>query len=123
MALRQMLVPVLAIAMVGLGVSLSGCERQRVEAREVMFSLEPTRSNLLVGENTTIFAYSENLLGRDAEIEWDASGGELFTEDRGRIARVYFDEPGQYVVQANLILDGRLARSASTTVNVDPIPR
>lgn len=110
--------------LLGLGLALGACEGRGsgVSARELMFDIEPSRSTVLVGENVTILAYSEGTLGRDTQLEWDASGGELFTEDNGRTARVYFDEPGTYVVQSNLILDGRLARSASTTIEVQRIP-
>lgn len=113
-----------AILTLALGamLTLGACNRNGVAAREVMFELNPSRSEVLVGENVTIFASSENVLGRDSQIEWDASGGELFTEENGRLARVYFDEPGTYIVQANLVLDGRLARNASTTIEVNEVP-
>lgn len=100
---------------------LTACDEPRVAGREVGFEIEPSRTNVLVGENVTVMARSENILGREAQIEWDASGGELFTEERGRLARVYFDEPGEYNVQANLILDGRLARSDTVTITVDDV--
>ncbi len=84
-------------------------------------SVEPTRDRMAVGEVITVAAETQNLLGRDAEIEWEAAGGHIDVQDNGRIARVRFDEPGTKEVSAKLFVDGRLVRRDSTTITVRPL--
>jgi hypothetical protein len=107
-----------------MGVTVVGCgDRPRMARQEVRFEVEPSRQAVLVGENVTVTTRTQNILGQEADVEWNTSGGELFTEQNRRVARVYFDEPGTYMVQANLFLNGRLTRTATTTITVQDLPR
>ena len=78
---------------------------------------QPEQINALI----TVMAQTQNLLGRDAEIEWYAPGGEIQTENNGRIARVYFPDPGTYTVSAELFADGQQIRRDAVTIRVKPI--
>jgi hypothetical protein len=69
----------------------------------------------------TVQANTENLLGKSAEMQWEAPGGKVATEDSGRIARVMYDRPGTYTVTGHLFVDGRELRSDQVTVNVRPL--
>jgi len=90
---------------------------------EIGLRLQPSSRTMVEGEVTTIMANTENLLGRDAEIEWYAPGGEIMTEDNGRIARVRFNDPGTYSVSARLFVDGNLVRRDSVTIRVQELRR
>jgi hypothetical protein len=91
------------------------------DSQEINLKLHPSSRSMVAGEIITIKANTENLLGRDAEVEWFAPGGEIRTEENGRIARVMFTDPGTYTVSARLFVDGALARRDSVTVNVRPL--
>lgn len=84
--------------------------------------LEPTARTITAGEVVTVAARTENLLGRDADIKWLAPGGDVRTEQNGRIARVRFDQPGTYTITAQLFADGREVRRDQATVRVNPLP-
>jgi hypothetical protein len=73
------------------------------------------------GEVVTVQANTENLLGKSAEMRWDAPGGHVDTQDSGRIARVMYDNPGTYTVTGHLFVDGREIRQDQVTVNVKPL--
>jgi hypothetical protein len=91
------------------------------DGQDISLRLQPSSRTMVAGEIITIKANTENLLGRDAEVEWFAPGGEIRTEENGRIARVMFNDPGTYTVSARLFVDGALARRESVTVNVRPL--
>lgn len=100
----------------------AGCDfdrETRVErAQEPGLALQATSREIYSGEIATVTAETANLLGRDAEVRWSTTGGELTTQDRGRIARVKFDSPGTYVVSAQLWSDGELVKTDSVTIEV-----
>jgi len=73
------------------------------------------------GDTTTLTVMSKNTLGHDAQVQWDATGGKLTTEDNGRIARVQFDKPGVYTVNAKLLIDGRVYDQDSVTIEARPL--
>jgi hypothetical protein len=88
----------------------------------VKMTVHPTRDRAVVGEVVTFTANTENLLGRDANIEWRAPGGELRIQEDGRVARVIYDEPGTYSVTARLFIDNFEVRRDTRTVTVNPLP-
>jgi hypothetical protein len=121
---------VLSIAMMLLLVSasltmLTGCPPERrtdpVRATEPTLTLMPTASTVYEGEVVSVMTRTQNLLGREADIQWATTGGELTTEDNDRIARVRFDRAGTYVVSAQLFVNGELRQTDTVTVNVRPI--
>lgn len=91
------------------------------EDAAIGLNLETSARSMVVGEVITVMAKTENLLGRNAEIEWYAPGGEIQTEDEGRIARVHFPDPGTYTVSARLFVDGDQVRRDAVTIRVKPI--
>jgi len=74
--------------------------------------------SILAGEVVTLTTRSENTLGRDAGVKWTSTGGDIKTEDNGRIARVTFPNPGTYTVTGRLELDGQGTRTDSVDVRV-----
>jgi len=119
----------LPIALVGaLALGATGCRDSRPSGQpsgpdaSIGLKLEPTARTITAGEVVTVAARTENLLGRDAEIRWLAPGGDVRTEQNGRIARVRFDQPGTYTITAQLFADGREVRRDQTTVRVNSLP-
>lgn len=88
----------------------------------VKLSVEPSRREAIVGEVITLTAQTENLLGRNATIQWTAPAGDLRTQEDGRIARVIFEEPGTYSVTARLFIDEFEVRRDTETITVRPVP-
>lgn len=102
--------------------SVVACESRKVtDTRDVGFEIQPSTRELLVGEIVTVTTRSENLLGRDAEIQWRSTGGRLTTEDNNRIARVRFDEPGTYTIGASVNVGGQQVVTDDTTITVRAI--
>jgi hypothetical protein len=77
--------------------------------------------SMVTGEVITVAAKTSNVIGKDAEIEWEAPGGRIDVQDDGQIARVRFDEPGTKEIAANLFVDGKLLRRDAVTVQVRPL--
>lgn len=101
-----------------------GCESSPEYAtteRQIEFWIEASNRDVVVGETVTVMPRSANTIGRDAEIDWSVSGGELKTEQDGRIARVKYDKPGRYTVKATLDVDGRAIDSESVVITVRPL--
>jgi hypothetical protein len=105
------------------GCSMDDYDREPAFGDEAQIGLDlsPSSRSMVVGETITVMAKTENLLGRDTEIEWYAPGGEIRTEDNGRIARVYFPDPGTYTVSARLFVDGDQVKRDAVTIRVKPI--
>ena len=111
-----------------LGVSaaagVTGCNNNRVdeplEARP-QISLVASNREIVAGDTTTLTVNSRNTLGRDAEIEWIATGGRLSTDENDRVARLAFDEAGVYTVTAVLHVDGREVDRESVNITVRPL--
>ena len=87
----------------------------------VGLSLEPSTRDLMVGETVTITARSQDTYGRDSQLNWSSTAGQVNTEQNGRIARVKFDQPGTYTVSAVLMIDGREARREAVEIRVKPL--
>jgi hypothetical protein len=99
---------------------IAACETDRVgetTAAPPDLILQSNTKRIAQG-GTVIVRTSSIFTGHDANIQWSATGGELTTEQNGRIARVKFDRPGNYVISAILTVDGRVLESESTTVAV-----
>ena len=109
------------------GAMLGGCETTNEHERAAVAPAPPTiamtssNRQIATGEVTTFSVSSENTLGRDAQVEWTTTGGELRTEDNGRIARAMFNQPGAFTVTAVLLVDGREVDRDSVTINVRPL--
>jgi hypothetical protein len=111
-------------ALFPLALMLPACETdrsERIEETGPSFDLHPTAKEVYAGEIVTVTTETHNLLGRDAKVKWATTGGELKTEDEGRIARVKFDRPGTYVVSAQLYSDDEMVQTQSVTINVRPL--
>jgi hypothetical protein len=105
---------------------LAGCESgraSRAQLQPIEFRIMPSHKSVLEGETVTVTTRTANLVGRDANIKWTATGGELETEQNGRVARVRFDRPGTYTISARLNVDGEMVETDSVTVTVHPLNR
>lgn len=102
---------------------LSGCQSSARAGTvgEPEFNISKSKDEALAGEIITFTTRSKNLAGRQSEIEWRTTGGELTTEENGRIARVRFDREGTYTVSARLSLDGEVVETDSVSVEISPV--
>ena len=99
------------------------CESQpNMPEQAVQFHIEPAHRDITAGQMVMYHPYSENLVGHEHRIEWNASGGELEALDNGERARVIFDQPGRYTVSANLYVNDQLLRTSTGSVFVRPAP-
>lgn len=104
----------------------AGCDAQHKStsgsavAEKVDLDLETPRTTVVAGDTATITARSKDTYGRDATVKWTTTGGKLTTEERGRLARVKFDTPGNYTVTATLVVDGKETRTDSVNFQVKP---
>jgi hypothetical protein len=111
----------------GLLAALAGCTSDNYSRAPagpdaaVGLKLQPSSRQIVSGEVVTVSANTENLLGRNAEMRWEAPGGRIATEDSGRIARVMFERPGTYTITGHLFVDGREIRQDQVTVKVNPL--
>jgi plastocyanin len=117
--------PALALTIcLGLSSALgaAGCQSNSyAENDNVRFRVLASNVDIVAGDVVTFSTRSENTLGRDAKVTWTSTGGELDTEDGGRIARATFKKPGTYTVTGRLELDGQPTHSDSIDVRVKPI--
>jgi plastocyanin len=74
-------------------------------AQQVDFWVEPSRRTVLAGETVTLTVRDQDTAGRDVNIEWSATGGEITTERNNRIARIQFDTPGVYTITGRMYAD------------------
>lgn len=99
-----------------------GCESQPKPGEvPVGFDVDASRERIVAGENVTFTATSSNTYGRDADVRWETTGGEIEKVDGDRVQRVTFDEPGEYKVSADLLLDGKRVATDMVKVWVDPV--
>jgi len=97
----------LALLLLIAGCLVLGCgDRTMVGDRAAGMTIRASATRIFSGETVTLFANTRNTLGKDARIDWHSSGGKLSPEENGQRARVMFDEPGTYRVDATLIVDG-----------------
>ena len=102
-----------------------GCNNNRIDEPLVedrpQISLRSSNREIVVGDTTTLSVFSKNTLGRNAEVEWMTTGGDLNTDDNNRIARLNFEAPGVYTVTARLLVDGNEVDRESTNITVRPL--
>lgn len=112
----------LAIIASTLTYGLTGCATTDQAADgQPTFSIRASNDEVLTGEIVTLTTRSTNLAGRQSQIEWSSTGGDVTTEENGRIARVQFDRPGKYTVSARLNVDDQLVESDTVSIDVRPV--
>lgn len=102
---------------------LAGCNAgpQPAAMDEITFNVTASKTTLYQDENATFFANADNTLGRDVRVDWETTGGELDVKDRNRSIQIEFDDPGDYIVSADLYVNGDRIRSDSVEVTVLPL--
>lgn len=87
-------------------------------------TLNATASNSVInqGEIVTFIVHDKGTLGKDIDIKWSSNGGDIKTEQNGRVARVQFDKPGTYSVTTKYWIDGNLDKTQTNVVTVKRIP-
>lgn len=103
-----------------------GCANEHGSTRPIteaqpQIDVVSANKEVVVGDTTTLTVTSRNTLGHDAQVQWDTTGGRLTTEENGRVARVQFDKPGSYTVNAKLLIDGRVYDQDSVTIEARPL--
>jgi plastocyanin len=90
--------------------------------REVDLAVEQSHQVVKAGEAVTFTARASGVAGRDDDIRWESSGGDLeLLNDKERHARIDFDDPGTYTVTASLYVDGDLIDQERAMVRVEPL--
>lgn len=115
--MKRVLVLILAL------IFAAGCAPQAPVSNEnVMLVLEQSHKVIKVGESVTFTARATGTAGRDEEIKWASSGGEM-SQPNGmeRYTRVTYEKPGSYSVQAKLYVDEKLVDQQQVLVQVDPL--
>ena len=103
-----------------LAMGLVACDTgpDTVDALEPQLALSTTQNSILEGETTTVFAETANLLGRDVQINWSTTLGQVQPSNDGRMARFTSDQPGTAVITAEMNVDGQVLRErTNVTVN------
>lgn len=99
-----------------------GCETEPKPGEvPVGFDVTASHSSIVAGESVTFTATTANTHGRDAEIRWESTGGEMTEVDDDRVRRVTFDEPGEYKVSADLLIEGKRVATDIVKVYVDNV--
>jgi hypothetical protein len=104
-----------------------GSDKKEDPANDPLISSQPqislvaSNKEIVQGDTTTLTVDSRNTLGRNAQIEWTATGGEVQTDDSGRVARVRFDTPGVFTVLGRLLIDGQEVDREMMNINVRPL--
>jgi len=103
--------------------ALSACSVSvPVSNQNVDLVVEQSHTLIKAGESVTFTAHATGVAGRDEEIKWETKGGDLYSlNDSERYARVEFDKPGMYAVQASLYVDGKLVDQERSMVQVEPV--
>jgi hypothetical protein len=117
---RAILVACLAAVGVGIGCANNRADDPLMDAQP-QISLVSSNREITVGDTTTLTVNSRNTLGKDAQVEWTSTGGDLQTADSDRVARVMFEQAGVYTVTASLMVDGRVVDRESVNINVRPL--
>ena len=108
---------------------LAGCESMAAHGSEPALHLQASRSSILVNESATVFAQTENTLGKDAKITWDSSLGKVTPQKQGILdlsndkptALFTSDKPGTAVITATVTLANGEKLSDSVNVTVNPV--
>jgi hypothetical protein len=88
---------------------------------DIAFNIMPSQRVAYVGETVTFTSDIANTLGRDAEIKWETTGGVMDILEQDSAAQIEFDEPGEYIISADLYVDGDRIRSDSEKVIIRDI--
>jgi hypothetical protein len=112
--------------MLGLAAILfAGCATSQDELptaqRRVRFWLEPSQTEIFGNEELTVTSHSTNTVGRDTDVEWHVSGGDIEPLQGGRIARVTFRDPGTYTIIGTLFVEGEELETESVHIRVKPL--
>jgi plastocyanin len=118
--MNRTLLSSLFLSSLTLGV-VGGCAQEQVPPT-MSVAIEPSHRHVYVGETVTVFSHTTDAAATDTEIKWHTSGGTLTPDDHDRIARVKFDTPGTYYVDAMLMVNGSEARRDSTEIDVSALP-
>lgn len=94
-----------------------GCESGPSEVKTLQPSvkLSTNHKTILVGESTMLFAQSQNLLGRQPQINWSSTFGTITPTGEGRMALFSSDVPGTAVITAEVSTADLIVRD---TINV-----
>ena len=106
------------VGSLAIGSACAGGSRSSAPDDDVRFRITASSASIVAGEMVTFTTRSENTLGRDPGVKWTSTGGDIKTEENGRIARVTFPNPGTYTVTGRLELDGQAMRSDSVDIRV-----
>ena len=116
MSLRLLSIAVLGLALV------AGCESTR-QALAPSVGLRASNNEIMVNETTTIFAKTENLVGRDPDVRWNSTLGQLEISEDGRQARLKADQPGTAFVTIEVTTaDGQVLRDQQK-IEIKSLPR
>lgn len=108
---------VAAMALVG------GCESgpKTVNPTPPAVRLSANNKAILVGESTTIFARTQNLLGEHPQIRWSTTMGRIEPDVTGSIARFTSDTPGVAIITAQIQTASGRTIQDQTKVTVNSI--
>ena len=105
-------------------IAMTGCQNNTRMANEnLSLSVTSSADTVNAGEIVTFMVQDKGTLGKDIDIKWSSTGGDLDTEKGDRVARVQFDEAGTYTVTAKFWVDGNEYQTERKTVKVRPLPR
>lgn len=105
-------------------VAVAGCTHGNpaMSKEAIRFWLEPSHSEILAGEKVTVVSRSANTIGRDVDVAWETTGGEMETLGDGRAVQVEFAKPGSYIISGTLFVDGEQFDKENVQVRVEPVP-
>jgi hypothetical protein len=115
------------VATLGLTLAaLAGCSQTRTvddrEAGTMGLTVWQSAKKVNVNETVTFEATDKNTLGRNAKLNWEATGGKLWsTDSSNRVVQVQYMTPGVYSVTATLTADNQQPMRETRTVDVRPI--
>jgi len=110
-----------SLAAVGCNEHSSYSDNPDRRATTTSLSIEPSSREIVSGETVTFSAHTTDTYGRDADINWSSTAGDLKREENGRIARVTFKDVGTYTVKAALVVDGKTVQTDMVEIRVKPI--
>ena len=103
---------------------LTACDSgpEPAEMDDIVFDIDSSNSNPYAGEIVTFTVDAYNTLGKDTEVNWDITGGDIVKRSKdGAMIQVQFDDPGEYIVNADLIVEGDRIRHDDAKVKVSEI--
>ena len=112
----------IAVGAASLVACSSGQRTSADEYDDIEFDIRASDTRIAQDEIVTVRADTENTYGRDAKVKWTSTGGDIDTEDDGRIARITFEKPGMYTMTGNLELEGEVVLADSVDIRVTPVP-